>query len=117
MFPVWAGEGIAQYAEGEAERAQNRATVQALAAAGQLPEWPEALRQMLYPLEETSLKLQAFYAQGGVMFEVLAEKLGPQRAIKALTRFNEEDPLRVLSGKGVDPAGFFAELERIARER
>ena len=117
VFPVWAGEGIAQFAEGEQEREQNRLLVRNLAAAGQLPDWNVALRQMLYPLQETQVALTAFYAQGGVMFEVLAQRIGPRKAIQALTRFNEEDAADVLRELGVGPQGFVAELQAIAAGR
>ena len=68
-------------------------------------------------LVAATVALTAFYAQGGVMFEVLAARIGPQKAIRALARLNEEDAADVLRSQGVRLDGFVSELQAIAAGR
>jgi hypothetical protein len=100
-LPAWANEGAAIWAEGEGSREARRQNWLALRARGQLQPLRESLGQMLMPLGSDTQEVLRFYTQAAANFAGIAAAAGPERALRALTRVNQEGPERALAGVGL----------------
>lgn len=116
-LPAWANEGAAIWAEGDQSRAQRRQVWQALRAQGQLEPLRAAVNKMLPPLGSDTNEVLRFYTQAAVTFEAIAAAAGPERALRALTRVNDEGADRTLAGLGVGLDRLEQSLEDLARGR
>lgn len=116
-LPAWANEGAAIWAEGDASRRQRRAVWAGLRAQGQLRPLREALGQMLPPLGSDENEVLRFYVQAAADFEVIAGASGPERALKALVRVNDDGPEKALAGLGLTLDRVESNLEDLAQLR
>lgn len=116
-LPAWANEGAAIFAEGEGSRASRRQVWVGLRQAGQLRPLDETLGQMLPPLSDDVGEVQRFYVQAALSFEAIAAQVGPERALRALVKVNDEGPARALAGAGVRVNDLQAVIEGLAAGR
>lgn len=116
-LPAWANEGAAIFAEGDGSRASRRQVWVGLRQAGQLRPLEDTLAQMLPPLSDDVGEVQRFYVQAALNFEAIAAQVGPERALRALVKVNDEGHVRALSGAGVRVDNLQAVIEGLAAGR
>ncbi|MCO5171527.1 MAG: hypothetical protein M9894_34935 [Planctomycetes bacterium] len=116
LLPMWAAEGVAIYAEHEEARARWRAHARQLHRKGELRPVREALGQMLMPLTDEREAVLRFYVQASVLFDVLARRVGVERALQGAQRINVDGPEQALRSIGVGLEGFERAVEAALRE-
>jgi hypothetical protein len=92
VVPVWANEGVAVYAEGDASLERHYALAAAYRAQGRWTPLEQAVSRMLTPDQGDAEAIRAFYAQSAVMFDQLREGVGVRRTLQAMVYVNQEGP-------------------------
>jgi hypothetical protein len=71
----------------------------------------EALGQMLLPLSDDRADMLRFYAQASVLFDVLAGRVGVERALGCARRINTDGPEGALRSVGLSLGAFERSVE------
>lgn len=116
LLPMWAAEGVAIYAEHDEARARWRQLARQLHRRGELRPVRDALGQMLLPLTDDREDVLRFYVQASVLFDVLARRVGVERALQGAQRINVDGPEQALRSIGVGLEGFERSVEQVLRE-